>query len=135
MARVVAVISVPAAGSAVPGVHRARRSPARAAAHRLHSFAGRAGRYCRVHSSEIAGLAVVLSVAAITLSGVAEASTDIYAPLPGPADMHRILDPVRQGPQGPGIDMGHVALWQLARTYLMPLWLAWSIYSSHGWTF
>lgn len=49
--------------------------------------------------------------------------------------MHRILDPVRQGPQGPGIDMGHVALWQLARTYLMPLWLAWSIYSSHGWTF
>jgi len=52
-------------------------------------------------------------------------------PLPGPSDMHRILDPMRQAPQGPGVDMGHVFLWQAARRWYLPLWLVWSMLMQH----
>lgn len=58
----------------------------------------------------------------------AAGSIDWNAPLPGPADMHRILDPVRHAKQGPGIDMAHLTAWQLSRRYLLPLWLVWSMW-------
>lgn len=69
------------------------------------------------------GIATAVALTAYDTQAI-YAATDIYAPLPGPADFAHLHDHL---PKGPGVDMGHVAIWQLARRYYLPVWIVWQL--------
>ena len=131
MEQAVRIVSAHPLSRPQPRARRARRGVPVAAKDRMYAIAGRAGRYASLHACEIAGLATLVAVALVSLSGVAEAASWSWSdPLPRASDFAAVHDQLLHAREGPGLDMGHIALWQLSRRYLMPLWLAWSMLMS-----
>lgn len=61
-----------------------------------------------------------------------EAGTIVQVPDLAPhRDLQDLAQAYHNTRQGPGVDVGHMVLWQLTQRWWVPIWLGWSMFWSN----
>lgn len=127
MARTTARVAASRRRRSIARTRRTRSGDTVTAQDRLHAIRRRASHAAVAASRHAIPLAFLGALLLIGAQAAHAGSIDWNAPLPGPKDFAHVHDQILHAKQGPGIDMTHVALWQLSRRYLLPVWLVWSM--------